>query len=229
MRKILSLVTPVLILLAGALVVKYREEMVTWLTMGIGSIFFISGVISCISYYIQRKHALKMKAEGISVMDSEGNPVNQSMPMFPIVGVGSIILGVILATMPETFADFLTYIFALVVLLMSVYQISDLLIANRYGRVGWMFWVMPVIMFLVSIVAIVSPDTIASSTEPNYFSTRLFFLGWAMIISSAVMIVNVLKIFTVRRAAEKRASQLAKSAEEAVEAKEESTELTTQE
>jgi uncharacterized membrane protein HdeD (DUF308 family) len=209
MRKILGLATPALIILSGILIVKYREEMVTWLTVGLGAIFFISGIISCVSYYIQRKHVLKMRAEGITLFDSEGNPVGQSMPTFPIVGVGSLILGVILASMPETFLNWLTYIFAAIILLVSVYQIADLIVANRYGRVGWAYWVMPIIMLLAAVVALVNPESISSSP--------LFFLGWAMIISGGVMIVNVLKIYTVRRAAEKRAADLAKKAESAVE------------
>jgi hypothetical protein len=209
MRKILGLATPALIILSGILIVKYREEMVTWLTVGLGAIFFISGIISCVSYYIQRKHVLKMRAEGITLFDSEGKPVGQSMPTFPIVGVGSLILGVILASMPETFLNWLTYIFAAIILLVSVYQIADLIVANRYGRVGWAYWVMPIIMLLAAVVALVNPESISSSP--------LFFLGWAMIISGAVMIVNVLKIYTVRRAAEKRAADLAKKAESAAE------------
>lgn len=218
MRKIIGLLTPALIILAGALVVKYREDMVTWLTVGLGAIFFISGVISCISYYIQRRHVLKMRAEGITLFDSEGKPIGQSMPTFPIVGVGSLILGVILASMPETFLSWLTYIFAAIILLVSVYQIADLIVANRYGRVGWVYWVMPIIMLLAAIVALVNPETISSSP--------LFFLGWAMMISGAVMIVNVLKIYTVRRAAEKRAADMAKVAESAVEVNEETSLVT---
>ena len=218
MRKIIGLLTPALIILAGALVVKYREDMVTWLTVGLGAIFFISGVISCISYYIQRRHVLKMRAEGITLFDSEGKPVGQSMPTFPIVGVGSLILGIILASMPETFLSWLTYIFAAIILLVSVYQIADLIVANRYGRVGWAYWVMPIIMLLAAIVALVNPEAISSSP--------LFFLGWAMMISGAVMIVNVLKIYTVRRAAEKRAADMAKTAESAVEVNEETSLVT---
>ena len=218
MRKIIGLLTPALIILAGALVVKYREDMVTWLTVGLGAIFFISGVISCISYYIQRRHVLKMRAEGITLFDSEGKPIGQSMPTFPIVGVGSLILGVILASMPETFLSWLTYIFAAIILLVSVYQIADLIVANRYGIVGWVYWVMPIIMLLAAIVALVNPETISSSP--------LFFLGWAMMISGAVMIVNVLKIYTVRRAAEKRAADMAKTAESAVEVNEETSLVT---
>ena len=218
MRKIIGLLTPALIILAGALVVKYREDMVTWLTVGLGAIFFISGVISCISYYIQRRHVLKMRAEGITLFDSEGKSVGQSMPTFPIVGVGSLILGIILASMPETFLSWLTYIFAAIILLVSVYQIADLIVANRYGRVGWAYWVMPIIMLLAAIVALVNPETISSSP--------LFFLGWAMMISGAVMIVNVLKIYTVRRAAEKRAADMAKTAESAVEVNEETSLVT---
>ncbi len=212
MRKIIGLLTPALIILAGVLVVKFREEMVTWLTIGLGALFFMAGVISCISYYIQRKHVLKMRsmiADGASVLDAEGNPIGQAMPIFPIVGVGSLILGVVLASMPETFLNGLTYIFGIIILLVSVYQIADLIMVNRYGRVGWIYWVMPVLMLLAAIAMLVHPETIASSP--------LFFLGWAMIISGIVMIINMLKIYTIRRAAEKRAAELAEAAETAVE------------
>ena len=212
MKKLLSLLTPALVILAGALVVKFREDMVTWLTVGIGAIFFISGIISCISYYVQRKRAIKMEAEGVFLLDSEGNPINQSKPFYPIVGIGSIILGVILASMPGTFLSWLTYIFAAIVLLVAVYQIADLLMASRYGRVGWGYWLMPVVMLLASICALVYPESIASSP--------LFFLGWAMIISGIGMFISIFKVFAIRRAAEKKAAEMAKNAEMAVEAKE---------
>ena len=221
MRKQIVFSTPALLILAGILVVKYREDMVTWMTIGLGAIFFMAGVISCISYYIQRKHVQKLRdkiADGISLVDANGNVIEQSMPTFPIVGIGSLFLGIVLASMPETFLSWLTYIFAAIILLVSVYQIADLIVANRYGRVGWAYWVMPIIMLLAAIVALVNPEAISSSP--------LFFLGWAMMISGAVMIVNVLKIYTVRRAAEKRAADMAKMAESAVEVNEETNLIT---
>ena len=212
MRKLIVFSTPALLILAGILVVKYREDMVTWMTIGLGAIFFMAGVISCISYYIQRKHVQKLRdkiADGISLVDANGNVIEQSMPTFPIVGIGSLFLGIVLASMPETFLNGLTFIFAVIILLASVYLIADLVMVNRYGKVGWGYWVMPILMLLGAIVALVHPATIASSP--------LFFLGWAMIISGLVMIVNMLKTYSVRRAALKRAAEQAKAAETAVE------------
>ena len=216
MKKLLVFLTPALIILSGILVVKYREDMVTWMTIGLGAIFFMAGVISCLTYYIQRKHVQKIRErmiDGISLVDAEGNVVKQSMPTFPIVGVGSLVLGVVLASMPETFLNGLTFVFALIVLCVSVYLIADLIMVNRYGRVGWGYWIMPILMLLAAIVALVHPKTIASAP--------LFFLGWAMIISGLVMIVNMLKTYSVRRAAFKRAAEQAKAAEAAVEVVEE--------
>ena len=135
MRKLIVFLTPALIILAGILVVKYREDMVTWMTIGLGAIFFMAGVISCISYYIQRKHVQKIRekiADGISLMDANGNVVEQSMPTFPIVGIGSLVLGIVLASMPETFLNGLTFIFAVIILLSSVYLIADLIMVWTY-------------------------------------------------------------------------------------------------
>ena len=221
MYKVFYFVVSLLVVIAGVLVVKFREDMVTWITIGIGSIFFVSGVLSLISYFVQRNHVLKMRkmsAEGISITDIEGNLVEQRIPMFPVVGIGSMILGVVLASMPEIFQKWMTYLFAAFILLISLYQMINMMILRRHGRIGWGYWLMPVVMFLLSIVMLVNPDLIASSP--------FFFLGWAMIVSGVGMFVNMLKICVVVRAAEKRAADLAKKAESAVEVNEETSLIT---
>jgi uncharacterized membrane protein HdeD (DUF308 family) len=68
-------------------------------------------------------------------------------------------------------------------------------------------------MLLGAIFALVHPATIASSP--------LFILGWAMIINGFVMIVNMIKTYSVRRAALKRAAEQANVVETAVEVEEE--------
>lgn len=185
-------------LIAGVLIVKYRQEMVTWLTIGVGVLFFVSGVISCIAYYVQRNHALKLKAQGVTLFDAQGNPVSQGMPTFPIVGIGSLVLGVILAMMPATFITGLTYIFAVMILLGAVNQMAELILARKYGHVAWEYWIMPLLMFLAAIVALVRPSVIASAP--------LFFIGWCMICYGVVEIINGIKLHRVRKAAENAAN-----------------------
>ena len=102
----------VIAIVVGLLLIKYREATAHWLTIAIGALFFISGLISCVVYYSMRKHA-----DEPQVVDAQGMPQNTDKPSFPIVGLGSLILGIILALMPSTFLAGLTYIMAAILIL----------------------------------------------------------------------------------------------------------------
>ena len=45
-----SVVRALCAIIVGALIVKYRELTVTWITIAIGVLFFLSGVFSCVTY-----------------------------------------------------------------------------------------------------------------------------------------------------------------------------------
>lgn len=184
--------------------------MVTWLTIAIGTLFFISGVISCIAYYVQKRRYMKMEMDGIVITDSEGNVVKNASPAFPIVGIGSMILGMVLAFRPEVFIEFGSYIFAGIIILGTMSQFISLLTAVKYGKVHWMYWVMPILMFILSLVVIFNPTFIASAP--------FFFIGWCMMLYGIVEIINALKVHRLRKVAEKKQASPSTQDGEAVEA-----------
>ncbi len=98
--------------IVGVLLIKYSDDTVRWITILIGVLFFLSGVISCAAYFGAKRHA-----DDVQVFDANGNQVAGSRPVFPIVGLGSVILGIILALMPSTFVTGLMYIFAAILIL----------------------------------------------------------------------------------------------------------------
>ena len=63
-----SLFRSVSAILVGVLVIKYREQAVTWITICIGVLFFLSGVISCATYYGNRKNTDKTEVVWYSVL-----------------------------------------------------------------------------------------------------------------------------------------------------------------
>lgn len=186
-------------IVVGALLIKYREETVTWITIAIGVLFFVSGVISCASYLSARRHA-----DDPQVFDTEGRQLTGLRPVFPIVGLGSLILGVILALMPGTFITSLVYVLAAILILGAVGQFVSLAAANKHVRLAWGWWVMPSILLIVGIVAVVRPQAIA--TAP------LFVIGWAMMAYGAVEVVNALKIHRIRKHAEQEAAHATEAA-----------------
>ena len=171
-----SLLRAVCAIVVGALLVKYREQTVTWLTVLIGVMFFVSGVFSCVTYFVERRR----KNSDVEVFDANGRRLTPLRPVFPIVGVGSLLLGLILALMPSTFIDSLMYVLSAILILGSISQFANLISASRVARVGFYYWIMPSLTLLVGLVAVISPQSIASAP--------LFVIGWAMMVYGVVEI-----------------------------------------
>ena len=182
-----SLFRAICAIIVGVLLIKYREQTVTWITICIGVLFFLSGVISCTTYYSTRK-----QTGDTIVYDADGNQLTGIKPTFPIVGLGSLILGVILALMPDTFINGLVYILAAILILGAVSQFVMLTSATKYGRIGFYFWIVPSVILLIGIIAIVYPTAIASAP--------LFIIGWCMLLYGVTECINALKLHNLNRA-----------------------------
>src|SRR3712207_6447584 len=103
-----SLLRALAAIAAGALMVNYREQMAEWLTISIGVLFFVSGIISIVSYFVSKKRA---ESESLTVINEDGTTtsVPSRQPTWPIVGIGCAVLGAILALMPTTFITYMVY------------------------------------------------------------------------------------------------------------------------
>lgn len=183
-----SIFRAICVIIVGALLVKYREQTVTWITILIGAIFFISGVISCIAYF-SAKH--KSTGDGLDIYDANGKLIVQSKPMFPIVGLGSLILGAILALFPNAFVNGLVYVLAAILILGAINQLFNLTAATKFAHIGLVWWIVPILVLIIGIVAIAKPSVIA--TAP------LLIIGWCMMVYGAVEIINSIKIHQCKK------------------------------
>ena len=189
-----SVFRAVVAVIIGALLVKYRQDTVTWLTIAVGILFFLSGLASVIIYYVN-KRSVERVAPGVA----SGSPHEAMAPAFPIGGLGSMVLGVILAFMPATFIRWIVIILGALVVLATIGQFVTLAQARRYGSVPFVFWLFPSILFLVGVYCIVQP--IDSASMP------LFIIGWAMMVYGVVECINAIKIYRLRKAWEKLLQQ----------------------
>ncbi|MCI1372373.1 MAG: DUF308 domain-containing protein [Prevotella sp.] len=167
-------------IIVGILLVRFRNKTVTWMTMIIGALFLISGVISIATYYSTRKHA----SDAI-IYDANGKQLTGQKPAFPIVGIGSIILGIILALIPNNFITALTLIFALILILGAINQFINLAMVKKFAKVGAAFWIFPSIILLVGLIALIKPSAIAAAP--------LVVIGWCMILYGVVECTNSIK------------------------------------
>ena len=184
-----SIFRAVCAIIVGVLLIQYREQTVTWITIAIGVLFFLSGVISLASYWAAKRNAEKMQGQILS--DSNGKPIMGMMPKFPLVSLGSLILGLLLALMPQVFIAWLMFILAFILILGALTQFVNLASAAKMGRVGILFWLFPSVLLLLGLLTIIKPSAIASAP--------LFIIGWGMLIYGVVEFLNTFKISNNKR------------------------------
>lgn len=184
-------------IIVGALLIKYPQDGVTWLTVAIGILFLISGIIAVIAYLNARKHA----GEYI-ITDQQGRIIKGGQPTFPIVGAGSIILGLVLALTPGVFINGLMYILGAIMILGGINQLMNLVAARRLGRVPLGFWVAPSLVLLTGLFVVLKP--MESAELP------LLILGWCSLVYGVTELINAMKIHAIRKAADREAEAIRK-------------------
>ena len=195
-----SIIRAICAIVVGYLLVMYRTEMVQWLTIATGALFFISGLVSVIAYYAEKRKAQKT-AERLAAMaemregkDAPENPedIERAMrPPFPIVGLGSVILGVILAMMPTTFINGVMYVLAAILILGAINQYFNLTGIRKISTIPFLFWVFPTIILGVGIFMLVKP------MEMSALPFRI--LGWCLMFYGVVECVNSIKIYKAKK------------------------------
>ena len=170
----------------GTLLIMYPDNTVTGITIAIGILFLISGVISVLTYLHARRHVSDYK-----IYDADGRLVAGQKPIFPIVGIGSIILGFILALTPTTFVSALMYIIGIMLVLGALNQYIALIAGRRYGRISLWYWVMPTIILLAGLYVMIKP------IAP--LQMAMLILGWAMLVYGCVELINALKFYNDKK------------------------------
>ena len=184
----------------GILLLKYPDNSVTWLTMAIGILFLLSGIIALISYWTARRHAGEY-----TITDAEGNVISGSQPSFPIVGIGSVILGLTLMLSPDMFVRWLMYILGAMIILGSINQLIVLIAARRFGSIGAFFWIAPIILLIIGILIFVKP--MESAELP------LIILGWCMLVYGVTEVIHSLMVYSLRKRMKRQQEEAAKGLE----------------
>ena len=170
----------------GCLLIKYPDNTVTWITVAIGVLFLLSGIISLIVYVNARRNVSEYK-----ITDANGQVVSGENPTFPIVGVGSLILGALLALTPNVFITALMYIIGGILILGAINQYMNLINARKYGKVGFGFWVFPSVILLIGLYVIVKPMAPANMA--------MLILGWCSLLYGVTELINSLKFHADKR------------------------------
>lgn len=190
----ISAIRAIFVLVTGFLLVRYREETMTWMTITVGILFLLSGLVSCIAYYFEKEKVAKKTAKA-EQQEGQQEEENLKSPSFPIAGVGSIALGIILAVMPNTFITWVVYILAALLILGAVNQFMNLARSRQYARVPVYMWLFPTVILAIAILLISKP--IETAQLP------LLVLGWAFMYYGVLEFILIIRMYLVRKSYEK--------------------------
>jgi len=190
----ISAIRAIIVLVTGFLLVRYREETMTWMTITVGILFLLSGLVSCIAYYFEKEKVAKKTAKA-EQQEGQQEEENLKSPSFPIAGVGSIALGIILAVMPNTFITWVVYILAALLILGAVNQFMNLARSRQYARVPVYMWLFPTVILATAILLISKP--IETAQLP------LLVLGWAFMYYGILEFILIIRMYLVRKSYEK--------------------------
>lgn len=190
----ISAIRAIIVLVTGFLLVRYREETMTWMTITVGILFLLSGLVSCIAYYFEKEKVAKKTATA-EQQEAQQEEENLKSPSFPIAGVGSIALGIILAVMPNTFITWVVYILAALLILGAVNQFMNLARSRQYARVPVYMWLFPTVILAIAILLISKP--IETAQLP------LLVLGWAFMYYGVLEFILIIRMYLVRKSYEK--------------------------
>ena len=190
----ISAIRAIIVLVTGFLLVRYREETMTWMTITVGILFLLSGLVSCIAYYFEKEKVAKKTAKA-EQQEGQQEEENLKSPSFPIAGVGSLVLGIILAVMPNTFITWVVYILAALLILGAVNQFMNLARSRQYARVPVYMWLFPTVILVVAILLISKPMEAAA--------LPLLVIGWAFMYYGVLEFILIIRMYLVRKSYEK--------------------------
>ncbi len=131
-------------ILIGAMLMWRPESMTTVTVQIIGGLFLISGLVPTISFFFPQ---------------TSGNVIR---PFFPVVGIGSVLLGILLVLMPTVFVTALMFMLGGLLILAGLQQILSQISNRRIAPISWWMLILPIGLLALGIFIVASPMASAS-------------------------------------------------------------------
>ena len=124
----------------GVLLVMWPEAAMIYLVITVGVLFLLPGLYGIFAYFASRSRA----------EDGSGRA-------FPIVALGSALLGLWLIVMPAFFVGILMYVLGALLVLGGIGQLMNFISVRKLtGSVPAIFYVIPVLLLLAGILILSS-------------------------------------------------------------------------
>lgn len=183
-------------ILISALLIVFPLEADRWLVMGIGALFLVPGIVSVIAWLARRRSLSAQKniasaapatsvenqtqptATDIEPASAAAGPASQTGAksakptpakthlLVPVIGVGSILFGIILLLYPDEFRRFLLFILGAFLILAGIAQSCNLARLSRLYRLGAFPFVVALMISLAGVTIILLKIFNGTDTQP---------------------------------------------------------------
>lgn len=198
----ISIVRAIAAVVVGVLLLKYDEAVLKGLTIALGVMFLIAGVVSLAEWVLQRGKKPSFQAYD----NGQAQEVESAQAVFPIAGLGSLLLGFILSlTRSDEYLEWAMYLLGAVLVLGALNQMMNLVAARKMEPMGAWMWLAPVAIAVAAVVAMLK------GLVPPETTTTI--LGVTAIAYAVVELVYSIMFSNVKRRFEKTQAQVHRATE----------------
>ena len=133
-----TIVKSIVAIVLGLVLVLWPTEVLNYTVKIIGAVFCVTGIIS---FLVSMRDQNERSARGLTSFN----------------GIGSIILGILLWVMADTFTNILMYLLGFILVVAGIGQLVVLISARRFGQISGMSYLFPIIVLLAGIVIFANP------------------------------------------------------------------------
>jgi len=161
-------------IVVGVLLLKFSSAVLHGLTVAFGIMFLVMGIIALLGWINERR-----KKVDYHIYDANGKEVKESQPMFPIAGLGSLILGVMMIVDSQHFIIWMMCLLSAVLILGALNECMNLWSARKYAKVHGGLWLIPLLIIggavFVICKGLVPPEEIEQLTIIILAASALLF------------------------------------------------------
>ena len=140
-----SVVRIISALLLGLILILWPSGALEYLVRAIGLLFLVAGLVSIVGFLIRDKELF-------------------SEARFPIDAAGSALFGLVLVIIPSLLVNVLMYVLGILLALACIQHIVLLTSFRRLGSVSFVFYFVPALVLLFSILILFHPFAVAKTT-----------------------------------------------------------------
>ena len=158
MEKIINyfMVRAISAFILGAILLCFPKNAVLFVVTAIGVLFIVPGLISLINYFATARE-------------------ERSDIPFRLAGIGSILFGVLLVSVPNFFVNILMYLLGTLLLLGGISQIATLIRVRKITTVAVPFYVIPLLIVVAGFLVLFNPFKTAETIFTLIGVTCLFY------------------------------------------------------